>query len=391
MKALVFDRSEVRYAAAVAASRVAPGKVAQVGPLRLAEIDPPALPGEGWHKVYPLLSGICGSDLATLSGRTSRYFEPLVSFPFVPGHEVLGKLADGRRVVLDAVLGHAARGETPPHADAAPADGNDYGHLVSQPLGPGLQIGACRNTGGGWSKELVAHESGIHEVPDDLSDEAAVMIEPAASAIHAALKGEVTAGDVAVVVGGGPIGLCAIAALRHGSNAEVIIAAVKYESQRKWAEEMGADVVTPPEELRRAVRRIKGCRMNGNMLSGGADVTIDAVGSARSLTDAVAVTRPRGRVVMCGMPGPVRVDLAPVWHREVTILGAYTYGSETMENGEVVHTFDLAFELARSAKLERLVSACYRLEDYVEAVRHAGAAGSRGAAKIVFDLRPEQR
>ena len=387
MKALVFDRSEVRYAAAMAASRVAPGKVAQVGPLRLAEIDPPAVPGEGWHRVYPLLSGICGSDLATLSGRTSRYFEPLVSFPFVPGHEVLGKLHDGRRVVLDAVLGHAARGEPPPHADAAPADGDDYGHLTSQPLGPGLQIGACRNTGGGWSEEMVAHTSGIHDVPDDLSDEAAVMIEPAASAIHAALRGEATSGEVAVVVGAGPIGLCVIAALRHGSNAETIIAAVKYEEQSKWAEEMGADVVTPPEELRRAVRRVKGCRMIGNTLSGGADVTIDAVGSARSLTDAIAVTRPRGRIVMCGMPGPVRVDLAPVWHREVAILGAYTYGKETMADGEKVHTFDLAFELARSAKLERLVSAGYRLEDYVEAVRHAGAAGSRGSVKIAFDLR----
>ena len=387
MKALVFDRSEVRYAAAMAACRVAPGKVAQVGPLRLAEIDPPAVPGEGWRRVYPLLSGICGSDLATLSGRTSRYFEPLVSFPFVPGHEVLGKLHDGRRVVLDAVLGHAARGEPPPHADAAPADGNDYGHLTSQPLGPGLQIGACRNTGGGWSEELVAHTSSIHDVPDDLSDEAAVMIEPAASAIHAALRGEATSGEVAVVVGAGPIGLCVIAALRHGSNAETIIAAVKYEEQSKWAEEMGADVVTPPEELRRAVRRVKGCRMIGNTLSGGADVTIDAVGSARSLTDAIAVTRPRGRIVMCGMPGPVRVDLAPVWHREVAILGAYTYGKETMADGEKVHTFDLAFELARSAKLERLVSAGYRLEDYVEAVRHAGASGSRGSVKIAFDLR----
>ena len=387
----MFERSEARWAAAAAASRLAPEKVPQVGPLRLAAIDPPSLLGEGWQVVYPQLSGICGSDLATLSGRTSRYFESLVSFPFVPGHEVLGTLEDGRRVVLDAVLGHAARGELPPHAGAAPADGYDYGHLVSQPLGPGLQIGACKNTGGGWSQQMVAHDSGIHEVPDDLSDEAAVMVEPAASAIHAALRGNVEGGDLVVVVGAGPIGLCVIAALRHGSDAGVIVAAVKYEEQRRWAKKLGADIVTTPEELRRTIRRLQGCRMTGNILSGGAAVTIDAVGSTRSLCDSVAVTRPRGRVVLCGMPGPVRVDLAPVWHREVSLTGAYTYGSEVTADGEAVHTFQLAFELARSARLERLVSASYQLDDFVKALRHAAAAGSRGAVKIVFDMRGERR
>ncbi len=390
VKALVFERSEARYAAALAASRIAPGKVAQFGPLRLSEIDPPSPPGDGWHVVHPSLSGICGSDLATLSGRTSRYFEPLVSFPFVPGHEVLGETDDGRRVVLDAVLGHAARGEPPPHAGAAPADGDDYGHLVSQPLGAGLQIGACKNTGGGWSLQMIAHGSSIHEVPDDLSDEAAVMIEPAASAIHAALRANPSEGDMVVVIGAGAIGLCAVAALRQGSEAETIIVAAKYSEQSRLAVEMGADIVTSPEELRRAVRRVLGCRMNGNVLSGGAHAAIDAVGSARSLTDAIAVTRPRGRVVICGMPGPVKVDLAPVWHREVSLLGAYTYGSEQMADG-VTHTFNLAFELARTANLGQLVSAGYRLDDYQEAVRHAGEAGSRGSTKIVFDMRSERR
>ena len=50
-----------------------------------------------------MLSGICGSDLATVDGKSSRDFEPLVSFPFVPGHEVFGELEDGTRVVLEPV------------------------------------------------------------------------------------------------------------------------------------------------------------------------------------------------------------------------------------------------------------------------------------------------
>ena len=84
MEALVFERKPVRYVAAAAASRVVPGAGGGVGPLRLRDIDPPELPGPEWHTIRPRLTGICGSDLATVEGRSSRYFEPLVSFPFVP-------------------------------------------------------------------------------------------------------------------------------------------------------------------------------------------------------------------------------------------------------------------------------------------------------------------
>ncbi len=391
MKALVFERKEARYAATALTTRLAGTAAPRLAPLRLTDMDPPKLPGAGWHTVSPRLSGICGSDLALLKGRTSRYFEPLASMPFILGHEVVGDLIDGRRVVIDAVLGHAARGEPPPHAGAAPADGHDYGHLIAGPLGPGLQIGSCKRTGGGWSTEFVAHESQLHEVPEDLSDEAAVMVEPAASAIHAALRSDVASGDTVVVIGGGPIGLCVIAALRGGSAAERVIAAVKYEEQQRLAVQLGADLVVKPNEIRRAVRRVVGCRMTGDLLSGGADVTIDAVGSPSSLADAVAVTRPRGSVVLCGMPGPGRVDLAPVWHREVSLVGAYTYGSEQLADGTTAHTFDMAFELVRSEGLEELVSASYRLEDYAAAMRHADQAGRRGAIKIAFDLRGERR
>ena len=143
MKALVFERRELRYAAAAVASRFAPGAGAQVGPLRLRDIDPPELPGPGWHRVRPLLTGICGSDLSTVEGQSSRYFEPLVSFPFVPGHEVVGTLDDGTRVALEPVLGPEARGEDPPFPGAAPGDGDDYGYLLAGDIDAGIQIGFC--------------------------------------------------------------------------------------------------------------------------------------------------------------------------------------------------------------------------------------------------------
>ena len=388
MKAIVFKRKEARYAAGRLAAKVSSDAALKVGPLSLAHIDPPDLPDvDTWHRLRPRLSGICGSDLSTIACETSLYFEPLVSFPFVLGHEIVGDLEDGSRVVIDAVLGHAARGETPPHLQAAPGDGNDYGHSIAGHLKAGIQTGNCASTGGGWSTELVVHESQIHQVPESFSDEAAVLVEPCASGYHTALKAVAGEVDIAVVIGAGTIGLCTLAALRKVAPGATIIAAAKHPEQRSFAEELGADVVAKPSELRRAVRRASGCRMTGELLSGGADVTIDAVGSAASLTDAIAVTRPRGRIVLSGMPGSVQVDLAPVWHRETEIVGSYTYGTEHLPDGTETHTFSLAMQLIEELELERLVSAHCRLDDYRRAIRHAMSAGELGATKIVFDFR----
>ena len=94
---------------------------------------------------------------------------------------------------------------------------------------------------------------------------------------------------------------------------------------------------------------------------------------------------------MLGMPEPFRVDLTPLWHREIALLGAYAYGSEPHAGGRpAARTFDLAFELVGDAGLGRLVSATYPLERYREAVEHAAAAGRRGAVKVAFDLRTQR-
>ena len=69
MKALVFERKELRYAAASIGSRLLPGVGSEIGPLQLRDIEPPEIPTEGWQRVFPLLSGICGSDVATVDGK----------------------------------------------------------------------------------------------------------------------------------------------------------------------------------------------------------------------------------------------------------------------------------------------------------------------------------
>jgi len=401
MKALVFERNIARFAASRLAAVVAgSGRGVGVGPLELLEVDPPSLPGPGWVRFTPRLAGICGSDLATLDGRSSRYFEHLVSFPFVPGHEVVGDVEGGRhdgcRAVLEPVLGCEARGIHPLCSACAAGRKGSCDRIAFGSLAPGLQTGYCTDTGGGWSGGLVAHESQLHEVPEGLSDETAVMVEPTACAVHAACSTAPPSGASVVVLGAGTLGLCTIAALRHFCLPGMLVAAAKHPEQRRLARELGADQVVEPGEVVRAARRLSGSLALGDeagrieRLAGGVDVVYDCVGSPESLEQSLAIVRPGGEIVLVGMPGTIRVDLAPLWQREVRLRGAYAYGSETRPDGDR-STFDLAFELVAAAGLQRLVSAAYPLERYEEAVAHAAAAGRRGSVKIVFDPRRKPR
>jgi threonine dehydrogenase-like Zn-dependent dehydrogenase len=393
VKALRIERSVARFAAARVASGMKPGAGGRVGPLRYVDIDPPERPGPDWTRITPLLAGICGSDLSTVEGHSSRWFEPIVSFPFVPGHEVVGLDESGRRVVIQPVLGCVVRGINPPCAACATGATNRCVNLTGGHLKPGLQTGFCEETGGGWSHELVAHRSQLHPVPDGWSDEAAVMVEPMACALHCALAAPTDAASevTAVVIGAGTLGLGVIAAIRHfRPDLTTTIAVAKHPEQRRLARALGASSVAEPAELRRAVRRRTGSwtRSDGQ-LTGGAPVVYDCVGSAASVADALAVVAPGGTVVMVGMPGHIGVDLTGLWQREVRLVGAYAYGPEPSVDGR--HSFDLAFELVEAAGLERLVSAAYPLHHHADAIDHAATAGRRGATKVVFDLRHDKR
>ena len=400
MKALRFERNVPRFAAATVAGRFTPGGGAKVGPLRLRSVDEPTLPGPGWVEIRPRLAGICGSDLATIDGHSSRYFEPLVSFPFVPGHEIVADLAEpigsipAGRVVVEPVLGCVSRGIDPPCAACARGDLGNCERITFGMISPGLQSGFCCDTGGGWSTGMIAHHSQLHAVPADWSDEAAVIVEPSACAVHGALAADVAEDDVVVVLGAGALGLLTIAALKRFARPCTIVAVARHPHQQQLAKELGADHVIGSEHIARPIRRLTGSLAIGDgdivRLTGGADHVIDCVGSEESLTEALAVVRPKGRITMVGMPGHVHVDLTGLWHREIALVGAYAYGTETLADGTRRRTFDLAFELVGAADLGRLVTATYPLDRFDDAITHAANAGSRGAVRIAFDLRNEK-
>jgi threonine dehydrogenase-like Zn-dependent dehydrogenase len=378
VRALLFERSLPKYGAARVAGAIAAGAGAKVGPLSLANVEVPELPGDDWQRVRPRLAGICGSDLATIDGHSSRYFEPIVTFPFVPGHEIVGDLDDGTRVVVQPTLTCAVRGVDPPCEQCAAGRTNRCERIAFGHLEPGLQTGFCADVGGGWSTALVAHAAQLHAVPADMDDATAVMVEPAACAVHAAAQVQA---DTVAIIGAGTLGLCTLAALRYFEQPHQVIVAAKHPEQRAFARDFGADVIVEPGVLDRAVRRASQSMRAGDQLTGGVDAVIDCVGSDASLAQALRVVAPGGTVHLVGMPGQVSVDLTTLWHREVAVRGAYAYTSDD---------FAKAFELVEARRLGRLVSATYSLDRYREAIDHAANAGRRGAVKVAFDLRDER-
>ena len=357
--------------------------------LHLGDIPEPPLPAGGWLRVQPSLAGICGSDLSAIGGHASLYLDPLTSYPFVPGHEVVGVLDDGTRVVVEPALGCKVRGIEPMCPRCAEGRPGLCYNVTDGPIEVGLQTGYNADTGGGWGEVLVAHPSQVHAVPDALSDEAAVLIEPFACCAHAALRGGATKDDVVVVVGAGTIGLLTVAAVKIFTPPRRLIAVAKHPAQRDLARSLGADQVIAPADVFQRIRFATGARrldgFDRSLLLGGADITFECVGRADSLSDAVRSTREGGKVVVVGMPGDERVDWAAIWQRELTVMGAYAYGSEPARKGR--RTFELALEAAPELHLERLTGPLFGLSDYRDAIAYAMSAGRLGAVKVAFDLR----
>ncbi len=343
--------------------------------LHLGDVAEPELPARDWVRVMPALSGICGSDLAAIGGHASLYLDPLTSYPFVPGHEVVGTLDDGSRVVIEPALGCLVRGIEPLCPRCAEGRPGLCYNVTEGPIEVGLQTGYCADTGGA--------------VPESLPDEAAVLIEPFACCVHAALRGGAGKEDIVVVSGAGTIGLLTIAAIKLFTPPRRLIAIAKHPTQRDLARKLGADQVITPSEVFQRVRFATGARrldgMNRSLLLGGADITFECVGRADSLNDAVRFTREGGTVVAVGMPGEERVDWAPIWQRELTIMGAYAYGAEPKKKG--ARTFQLALDAAPELHLETLAGPLFGLREYRDAIAYAMSAGKLGAVKVAFDLR----
>src|SRR5215207_7295659 len=360
----------------------------RLSPLQPEDVPEPKLPTPEWVRVKPLLSGICGSDLGTLSADNSPYFSPITSPPFVMGHEVVGVVTEdnsgfraGERVILEPALGCGVRGVDPPCPYCASGRHALCLNVAKGDISPGIQTGFCHDTGGGWSQRtLVAHPSQLHRVPDAVPDEAAVAIEPLACAVHAALEAAPAPGDTTLVIGAGSVGLFTVAALRHLTDAGHIICVAKHERQRNEAIRLGATEAVHPKENYTKLPEMLGTtsykpELGKPVVMGGADKVFECVGAPGTMEDALRLSRPGGKVTLVGMPGSKStLDLTALWYKEVRLAGSYAYSVENYQ-GQKMSSFQLALSIAPKIDLQTLIGPTFQLDSYKEAIAAARAAG----------------
>jgi len=363
--------------------------------IRLGRIEQPSMPGSEWVRVRPLLSGICGSDLATITAKGSVYFSPFTSCPFVLGHEVVGEVVEagrhagapkeGDRVVLEPPLTCEVRGITRKCEPCQAGNKSLCVNFNGGDISPGIQTGYCKDTGGGWSDNFVAHYKQLHPVPDVLSNEQAVIAEPLSCALQAVRKAPLVDDCTVLILGCGSMGALTLAAIRGLGSACRIVVVAKHPHQRKVAARLGADVVVQAGDSDPQLARVLNARLYQPELGrptvvGGADICFDCVGSGRTIDDALRFTRGGGSVILVGMPGiPRNVDWTAIWHKELVVKGSYT--SEPA-------TFRRALELlvAQRETLAGIVGAQFPLKDYQAAVQCALNTGGSKVIKTVFQF-----
>ncbi len=388
------------------------------GPLsrvRLREVEEPPLPGGRWVRLEVLGCGICGTDLATLAYRASPILEPFGSFPAVPGHEVLARVAEvgeevrgvepGDRVVVDPMLSCQVRG----HAEGCPScvggrhatceEAGEEGslHIGDEPLKPGLTIGFHADLPGGWGERMIAHESQLFRVPDGVSHRAGVLVEPLAIGMHAVLQAPPAPGDDVLVIGSGPIAFATIWALRASGFEGTIVAQTRRRGEGVLARALGATEVIRPGEEARASLVGTGARAYQPILGeevfsgGGFPVLYDCVGSEASLAQALRFASPRGRVLLLGCAAEFRkLDLTLLWARELEVRGFVGYGRESWR-GEALHTYEVVLRLLAEGALpvERMVTHVFPLEQYRNALSAAANRRRSEAVKVVLTPGPE--
>lgn len=453
MKAVVFRLSMPRYALGRLLGHRFPSLY--YGPLSCVscrEVPEPVLPGPEWVKIRPILAGVCGTDMAAVTLKSSPSLSPFSSFPAVMGHEVVGRVVEvgekareavrpgpagairclepGQRVVVDAFLPCAVRSIEPPCPSCARGEPYVCQNMAEGATAPAILFGFSRDLPGSWSEAMVAHRTQVFPVPDEVSDERAVLVEPFSIALRAVTRlitgvsdngpwaGTVGTRPVldldpppekVLIIGAGTVGLLVLAAIKLLKWRTHVTIIARHGFQGAMAMEFGADAIYGSGgngrgalAAAREITKAKAYRpiLGREVLTGGFDAVFDCVGSARSLDDALRVARPGGTIVLVGTAGQIAgLDWTFVWAKELKILGSVGYGMipeavaavepAGTSAGLLIHTHELALRLMAENpgfRLEKLITHRFPLREYREGIRMNLGRGRRrgGTLKTVF-------
>ena len=325
------------------------------GDMRLEDV-PEVEPGEGQVRLKVAYVGICGSDLHYYYNGANGAF--VITEPLIPGHELSavvdldpsGELAPGTPVTV-----HPARyGTSAPGIEDRPHlwPGGDY--LGSASVTPHRQGAAVEH--------LVIERENIRVLPESLPLRRGALAEPLAVSLHAVtVAGDVTGKDC-LVLGAGPIGLLAVAALLHRGASSVHVTDVRPEPLERAAALGAQRTLRVPEEA---------------PADNAYDVVLECSGAPVSLSSAVQAVRPAGIIVQVAiLPNQdIPVNLASLVAKEVQLRGTQRFDTEIDEAIEL---------LAQDARFDAVVTQVVPVAEAETAF--ATAKDASRSAKVLLEL-----
>jgi threonine dehydrogenase-like Zn-dependent dehydrogenase len=406
MRALVFDSDMPRLVATWLLSAITPRAfLGPLAPIRLREIPAPVLPAPDWAVARTRLCGLCGSDYKQvfMNGAFDSPMTAMISWPQVLGHEVVGVIDEvgpgvsqrriGDRVVLNPWLSCATRGlplcEWCEEGDLAQCLNFGSGHAA-----PGIHTGNSATATGGFAPRVPAHESQWIAIPDEISDDAAVLADPFSVSLHAILRTPPPPGGTVLVYGSGTLGLLAIAILRLLHPHVRVLTVARFDHQAQLAGKFGAERVIRHRPALAILEAIaESCSSpiarpwrGLPMLLGGVDVVYDTVSSPETFEVGLRLTKSRGAIVVLGVEPPRRFEWTPLYFKEIAIVGSNGFGIEEYD-GRRQHAMEWYFEFLRSGRIDvtPIITHRFPLARYRDAFMTCYAQGDHGAVKVLFD------
>lgn len=248
---------------------------------------------------------------------------------------------------------------------------------------------------GGWGTGFKYHENQLVALPDEITNDQAVLIEPLSCSLRGVLRAKQQAEDNVLVIGAGTIGLCTLAsikAINPDANTSVM---AKYDFQAEAARKLGADEVIIGKDLEDYLEdktnavKYQGYFGNRTFI-GGFDLIFDCVGTASTIQNSLRWTKGKGKVMVLGIDlKQGKLDYTPVWYQEVDLLGSLIHGTEDWK-GEKKSTFEVVFELLKNKKIPHSISEIithrYRISEFREAIKVAFNKRKNQAIKVIFDF-----
>ena len=263
-------------------------------------------PSPGHVRMRVEAVSICGSDI-------KRYVDGHRMYPLILGHECAGVIDQVGANVGDDLIGqHAAVIPLIPDFTCEQCQQGHYSACHHYSF-----IGSRQ--AGGFAEYVEMPVRNALILPEDVNFEAAALIEPSTVARHILDLGEFKAGQTAVVLGAGSIGLRVVQWLRI-LGAKLIVCTDVVEENLAAAKALGAHVTLNPKQVDLKAEV-------ANLTGDGVDVAVEAAGSPQTLAQTLQVTKPRGSVV-CGGNQPLTASLPmsfieDLMRKELRLVGCF--------------------------------------------------------------------